>query len=76
MCIRDSYGHFLIGPVDAVDVWVDDDNTVICVDDRGMRYEIDTTTNYCKFQIKGKNGVKWVTYDESFRFVDVPAPQD
>ena len=70
------YGHFLIGPVDAVDVWVDDDNTVICVDDRGMRYEIDTTTNYCKFQIKGKNGVKWVTYDESFRFVDVPAPQD
>jgi uncharacterized lipoprotein YajG len=70
------YGHFLIGPVDAVDVWVDDDDTVICVDDRGMRYEIDTTTNYCKFQIQGGNGVKWVTRNERGRLEDVPEPKD
>ena len=59
-------GHFWVGPVDALDIALENDTLITGTDDRGMQFQIDTETRFYKFQMMHDDGIAWAAKDNNY----------
>lgn len=63
--------NFMVGYGDVLNANVEGESIITGSDESGMKFEIDTATNFYKFQIRNRDGVAWATLDENHKHVTI-----